>query len=144
MMAVASDTTIDQSSGSRMQVFTEYNGKRFVTNMDFLLADEDDYATYLLNATRLNQELGKDPFFWASDRTAVLAQTDFKPGKYHCWVTRLEARQEIAIPILTQTSEGEVTVLSGRHRIMAMMDNGFEQIPVRAKVALREKLAPLA
>lgn len=128
----------------QMQIFTEYNGKRFVTNMDFLLADDDDYATYLLDAARLNEELGKDPIFWSKDRTAVLADTDFKPGKYQYWIAALKDWEEIAIPILTQTSEGNVTILSGRHRIMAMMDIGFEKIPVRAKIALGEKLAPLA
>lgn len=128
----------------QMQIFTEYNGKRFVTNMDFLLADEEDYATYQLNAARLNEELGKDPFFWANDRKAVPVETDFKPGKYQYWIAALKSREEIAIPILTQTSEGDVTVLSGRHRIMAMMDTGFEKIPVRAKITLGEKLTPLA
>ncbi|AAK91011.2 hypothetical protein G6L59_25995 [Agrobacterium tumefaciens] len=108
-------------------------GLTYISNEKVPLADLDDYVTVQVPSAGFDQHLGNyAPWFWSIDRRGG-GGVDFKQGKYDYWVRRIGSNQPIGFPVLSPTSkeEGWISVMDGRHRIMAIVDSGRQAFAAR-------------
>lgn len=120
---------------------TSLLGITYVPNEKVPLSDLDDYVTVRVPCAQFDQHLGNHtPGFWSIDRSANDG-ADFKQGKYVYWTRRLSSNEPVAFPVLTGASEEEgwISIMDGRHRIMAIIDSGREFFAARIQKSLLEK-----